>query len=195
MARTNEKTDGALKPLEKAPSGIEGLDEITSGGLPRGRPTLVCGGAGTGKTLMALQFLVKGIIEHDEPGVFIAFEETEEELARNVASLGFDLEKLVRQKRLFIDYVRVERREIEETGEYDLEGLFVRIDYAIKTVGDLIISDLGLPDGSGHDLIRRLRNKRPVKAIAVSGYGDGERHRPQLRGRVRGAPDEADQVQ
>ena len=135
MARTNEKPNGALRALEKAPSGIEGLDEITNGGLPRGRPTLVCGGAGTGKTLMAMQFLVKGIIDHAEPGVFIAFEETEEELARNVASLGFDLERLVRQKKLFIDYVRVERHEIEETGEYDLEGLFVRIGHAIKTVG------------------------------------------------------------
>src|SRR5687768_12514295 len=96
MARTNERTDGALRPLEKAPSGIEGLDEITNDGLPRGRPIPVCGGAGTDKTLLALQFLVKGITDHNEPGVFIAFEETEEELARNVASLGFDLEKLVR---------------------------------------------------------------------------------------------------
>ncbi len=103
--------------------------------MPRGRPTLVCGGAGCGKTLFAMEFLVRGAIEYGEPGVFMAFEETAEELAANVASLGFDLKRLVAQKKLAIDYVRVERSEIEETGEYDLEGLFVRLQYAIDSVG------------------------------------------------------------
>jgi len=121
--------------LPKVPSGIRGLDEITAGGLPRGRPTLVCGGPGCGKTLFAMEFLVRGVCEHGEPGVFMAFEETEEELAANVASLGFDIKELEAKKKLLIDYVRVERSEIEETGEYDLEGLFVRLQLAIETVG------------------------------------------------------------
>ncbi len=121
--------------LAKARSGIHGLDEITGGGLPRGRPTLVCGGPGCGKTLFSMEFLVRGAVEYGEPGVFVAFEETAEELASNVASLGFDLPRLEAQKKIAIDYVRVERSEIEETGEYDLEGLFVRLQYAIDSVG------------------------------------------------------------
>lgn len=120
--------------LEKAPTGIQGLDEITSGGLPKGRPTLVAGGAGSGKTLMAMEFLVHGAQEYNEPGVFMAFEETVEELTKNVKSLGFDLRKLAEQKKLAVDYVYIERNEIEETGEYDLSGLFVRLDNAIKSV-------------------------------------------------------------
>src|SRR4051794_36044280 len=110
--------------LPKAATGIPGLDEITHGGLPRGRPTLVCGSAGCGKTLLALEFLVRGATEFGEPGVFITFEESAEELAQNVRSLGFDLDALVEQNLIAIDYIHVERNEIEETGEYDLEGLF-----------------------------------------------------------------------
>lgn len=121
--------------LPKAPSGIRGFDEITGGGLPRGRPTLVCGGAGCGKTLFALEFLVRGAVDHGEPGVFVSFEETEAEIAVNAASLGFDVARLVAQKKLFVDWVRVERSEIEETGEYDLEGLFVRLQHAVDEVG------------------------------------------------------------
>jgi circadian clock protein KaiC len=123
------------RELEKAQTGIAGLDEVTGGGLPKGRPTLVCGAAGCGKTLLAMEFLVRGATEFGEPGVFMAFEETAEELAQNVRSLGFDLPKLVRQKKLAVDYVRVERSEIEETGEYDLEALFVRVGHAIDTIG------------------------------------------------------------
>jgi circadian clock protein KaiC len=126
---------GRRVALPKVPSGIRGLDEITVGGLPRGRPTLVCGGAGCGKTLFAMEFLVRGAADYGEPGVFIAFEETAEELAANVASLGFDLAALEAEKKLAIDFVYVERSEIEETGEYNLEGLFVRIQHAIDTVG------------------------------------------------------------
>jgi circadian clock protein KaiC len=125
----------APQELAKAPSGIAGLDEITGGGLPRGRPTLICGGPGSGKTLFALEFLVRGILDYGEPGVFMSFEESAEELAANVASLGFDLRELEAQNMLAIDYVRVERYEIEETGDYDLEGLFVRLQLAIETVG------------------------------------------------------------
>lgn len=121
--------------LGKAQSGIRGLDEITGGGLPRGRPTLICGGAGSGKTLFAMEFLVRGASEFGEPGVFMAFEETEEELVANVTSLGFDLRDLETRKLLAIDHVHVERSEIEEAGEFDLEGLFVRIQLAVETVG------------------------------------------------------------
>ena len=121
--------------LPKVATGIKGLDEITNGGLPQGRPTLITGSAGTGKTLLSLEFLVNGVIEYDEPGVFMAFEETEEELIQNVASLGFDLQKMIEDKRIFVDYVHIERSEIEEAGEYNLDGLFVRLNNAIETVG------------------------------------------------------------
>jgi circadian clock protein KaiC len=123
------------RSLPKTPSGIDGLDQITGGGLPAGRPTLVCGGAGCGKTLFALEFLANGAIRHGEPGVFMAFEETADELAANVASLGFDLRALAAKKLLVIDYVKIDRSEIEESGEYDLEGLFVRLGHAIDSIG------------------------------------------------------------
>jgi circadian clock protein KaiC len=137
MAKKNKGPESRQSPagLEKCPTGIRGLDEITGGGLPRGRPTLICGGAGSGKTLMAMEFIVRGIRDYGEPGIFMAFEETTSELTRNVASLGFDLEAWVDQKKLALDYVRVERSEIEETGEYDLEGLFIRLDNMIQEVG------------------------------------------------------------
>jgi circadian clock protein KaiC len=121
--------------LAKSPSGIQGLDEITNGGLPRGRPTLICGGAGSGKTLLAASFLLNGVVQYDEPGILMTFEETGEELASDLASLGYDLGKLVGEGKLIVDYVRVERSEIEETGEYDLEGLFVRLEYALSSIG------------------------------------------------------------
>jgi circadian clock protein KaiC len=119
----------------KAKTGIEGLDEITFGGFPKGRPTLICGGAGCGKTLMGMEFLVRGATEFNEPGVFIAFEETGDELAMNVASLGFDLKELIAKKKIRLDHIHVDRHEIEETGEYDLEGLFIRLGYAIEAIG------------------------------------------------------------
>jgi circadian clock protein KaiC len=123
------------RSLPKAATGIQGLDEITGGGLPRGRPTLVCGGAGCGKTLLAMEFVVRGATEFGEPGVILTFEETAEDLAQNVRSLGFDLEDLAKQNKLLVDFVQVERSEIEETGEYDLEGLFIRLDHAIASLG------------------------------------------------------------
>ena len=123
------------KTLPKTPTGINGFDEITMGGLPEGRPTLICGEAGSGKTLFSTEFLVRGIVQFNEPGVFIAFEEKAEELSKNVASLGFDLKKLVKQQKLRIDYVHIKRTEIEETGEYDLDGLFIRIGHAIDSIG------------------------------------------------------------
>src|SRR5512138_2187388 len=111
------------------------MDEITGGGLPKGRTTLVTGGAGCGKTLFSMEFLVKGVTQYNEPGVFMAFEENVEELAQNVASLGFDLKQLIKQKKLIVDYVRAERTEIEEAGEYDLDGLFIRLGHAIDSIG------------------------------------------------------------
>ena len=123
------------KELPKAATGIEGFDDITRGGLPRGRPTLIVGGPGSGKTLFAMEFLVNGATKYNEPGVFFSFEETEDELVQNVRSLGFDLRDLESKNRLSIDHIRVEASEIVETGEYDLEGLFVRMGFAIDSIG------------------------------------------------------------
>ena len=135
MSRQNRRNFQPLKALEKERTGISGFDEITRGGLPKGRPTLVCGSAGAGKTLFAMEFLVRGVTLFDEPGVFISFEESDVELATNVASLGFDLNELIAAKKLILDYVFIERSEIEETGEYDLEALFLRLGHAIDSIG------------------------------------------------------------
>jgi circadian clock protein KaiC len=124
------------KTLPKSPTSIHGLDEITGGGLPKGRPTLVCGGAGCGKTLFAMEFLVRGATLYNEPGVFISFEETEKELTANVSSLGFDLESHVKHKKIWLEHIHIERGEIEQSGgEYDLKGLFLRIHQAIESIG------------------------------------------------------------
>jgi circadian clock protein KaiC len=133
---THKKKDGHQFPtLPKSLTGITGLDEITGGGLPTGRPTLVSGGAGAGKTLFGVEFLVRGATQYGEPGVFISFEETLPDLAKNAASLGFDLNQLVKDKKLFLDHVYVARSEIATTGEYDLDGLFIRIADAVQRVG------------------------------------------------------------
>ncbi len=135
MATANKKEQFVHPQIHKTLTGIAGLDEITGGGIPTGRPTLVCGEAGCGKTLMSLEFIVRGAIEFNEPGVFMAFEEKAAELSMNVASLGFDLDKLQKDKKLKVDYVHIDRSEIEETGEYDLDGLFIRLGYAIDSIG------------------------------------------------------------
>ena len=170
--------------LPKAPTGIEGLDEITQGGLPRGRPTLVCGSAGCGKTLLAMEFLIRGATEYGEPGVFMPFEENAEELTQNVRSLGFDLAKLTRQKKLVIDFVKVEKSEIEETGEYDLEGLFIRLNAAIESIGakrvvldtiEALFSGLqneGVLRAELRRLFRWLKDKG-VTAVITGERGDG----------------------
>jgi len=132
VANTALKT---RKKLPKSLTGIQGLDEITEGGLPKGRPTLICGSAGCGKTLLAMEFLVRGATQFNEPGVFMAFEETTKDLTQNVASLGFDLDALVADKKIVLDFVYIERSEIEETGEYDLEGLFIRLGQSIDAIG------------------------------------------------------------
>jgi circadian clock protein KaiC len=170
-------------PLPKTPTGIQGLDEITFGGLPKGRTTLICGSAGCGKTLLSMEFLIHGATQFDEPGVFIAFEENEQDLRKNVASLGYDLNDLSDRNKLVIDYVHIERSEIEETGEYDLEGLFVRLGYAIDSIGakrvvlDTIESIFaGLPNPSIlraelRRLFRWLKDKG-VTAIVTGERGD-----------------------
>jgi circadian clock protein KaiC len=135
MAKSLPNQKLIKQSLPKTPTGINGLDEITEGGLPKGRPTLICGDAGCGKTLFSLEFLVKGATQFNEPGVFIAFEEKSEDLATNVASLGFDINKLIATKKIKIDHVHIDKSEIEETGEYDLEGLFIRLGYAIDSIG------------------------------------------------------------
>ncbi|MFZ2285911.1 MAG: circadian clock protein KaiC [Bacteroidales bacterium] len=133
MRRTEHSLSHAS--LRKSRTGIQGFDEITAGGLPAGRPTLVCGGAGCGKTLFGIEFLVRGATLYNEPGVFVSFEETNEELMKNVESLGFNLADLIEHKKIALDHVHLERSEIEETGEYDLEGLFIRLGYAIDSIG------------------------------------------------------------
>ena len=172
-----------MTQLPKTPTGIPGFDEITGGGLPAGRPSLVCGGPGCGKTLFAISFLAHGAVQFGEPGVLMSFEENAEELAANVASLGFDLPQLVEEKKLAIDHVRVERSEIEETGEYDLEALFVRLGYAIDTVGarrvvlDTIeslfagLSDSTLLRAELRRLFRWLKD-RGVTAVITGERGD-----------------------
>ena len=133
--RLKDPVSNPRRDLPKSPTGIGGFDEITFGGLPKGRPTLVCGGAGCGKTLFGIEFLVRGAVQFQEPGVCISFEESAQDLAKNVASLGFDLEKLQKTKKLAIDHVLIDKSEIAETGEYDLEGLFIRLNAAIDSIG------------------------------------------------------------
>ena len=181
---TPGKQNHQVKLLPKSPTGIPGMDEITGGGLPKGRPTLIAGGAGCGKTLFAMEFLVNGATHYEEPGVFVAFEENAEALAENVASLGFDLKKLRRQKKLIIDHVRVERSEIEETGDYDLEGLFIRLGHAIDSIGakrvvlDTIevlfsaLSNQGILRAELQRLFRWLKDKG-VTAVITAERGDG----------------------
>ena len=174
----------ANSSLPKAPTGVQGLDEITGGGFPRGRPTLICGSAGAGKTLLSMEFLVCGAIEYNEPGVFMAFEETASELAQNVRSLGFDLDDLAKKKKLLVDYVRIERSEIDETGDYDLEGLFIRLGAAIDAIGakrvvlDTIenlfagLQNQGILRAELRRLFRWLKDKG-VSAVVTAERGEG----------------------
>src|SRR5688572_22092321 len=132
--RPAARSPSSPNALTKVPTGITGFDAITRGGLPAGRPTLLCGGPGCGKTIFAVEFLVHGIEDFDEPGVFVAFEETPADLAKNVASLGYDLEHLRASKKLAVDYVDLDPGDLEQVGSYTLDGLFVRLDLAVRTV-------------------------------------------------------------
>lgn len=180
-----------LSAIPKTLTGVKGLDEITEGGLPKGRPTLICGDAGTGKTLISVAFIVNGAMMYNEPGVFVAFEEKSEELAMNVASLGFDLRKLEAAKKIKIDHVHIDRSEIEETGEYDLEGLFVRLGHAIDTLGaKRVVLDTieNLFSGLSNESILRAELRRlftwlktkGVTAIITGERGDGKLTRQGL---------------
>jgi circadian clock protein KaiC len=184
MARAVQTKNNENPSLPKALTGIQGLDEITKGGFPRGRPTLICGSAGAGKTLLSMEFLVRGATEYNEPGVFMAFEETAPELAQNVRSLGFDVDELVKEKKLAIDFVRIERSEIDETGDYDLEGLFIRLGAAIDSIGatrvvlDTIenlfagLQNQGILRAELRRLFRWLKD-RGVTAVITAERGDG----------------------
>ncbi|MBI5951148.1 MAG: circadian clock protein KaiC [Chloroflexi bacterium] len=176
---------GTISGILKVPTGIEGFDEITGGGLPQGRPALVVGGAGAGKTLFAVEFLIRGALEYNEPGVFIAFEENGEELAQNVASLGFDLKSMEADGRVIVEHVHIERSEIEETGEYDLEGLFIRIGSAIDTIGaKRVVLDTieALFSGLSNEMILRSELRRlfrwlkdkGVTAVITAEQGNGK---------------------
>jgi circadian clock protein KaiC len=192
LGNSHRPVDGVPRDvLAKAPTGIGGLDEVTGGGLPRGRPTLVCGSAGCGKTLLAMEFLVRGATSYGEPGVFLAFEETPEELAQNVRSLGFDLDELVARGQLAIDHVQVERSEIEETGDYDLDGLFIRLGAAIDSVGarrvaidtiETLFGGLGNAAILRSELRRLFRwlKDRGVTTVITGERGDGQLTRQGL---------------
>lgn len=170
MKKAKHKTFN--KNLPKSVTGIQGFDEITAGGLPKGRPTLVCGAAGCGKTLFGMEFLVRGATQYNEHGVFMSFEETNEELTINVASLGFDLEDLVKNKKIVLEHVHIERSEIEETGEYDLEGLFIRLGYAIDSIGaKRVVLDTieSLFAGLPNQLILRAELRRLFRWLKTKG--------------------------
>jgi circadian clock protein KaiC len=170
-----------LRVLEKAPTGIRGFEDITFGGLPKGRPTLVAGGAGSGKTMFAMEFIVHGATEFNEPGVYVTFEENVNDLKQNFASIGYDLEKLIEQKKLIIDHVFLDRSLIMETGEYDLEALFIRLGYAIDSIGakrvaldtiEVLFSGL-----SNHALLRSelVRLFRWLKERGITAVVTGEK--------------------
>ena len=176
--------ESKMMTLAKTPTGIPGMDEVTEGGIPKGRPTLVCGGAGAGKTLFAMEFLVNGAVQYNEPGVFLAFEETAEELAQNVTSLGFDLMDLITRKKLLVEFIQVERSEIEEAGDYDLSGLFIRLNYAIDTLGAkrVVLDTIETLFGgfSNHAIVRaelrrlfRWLKDKGVTAIVTAERGEG----------------------
>ncbi len=170
MKKAEQKTSN--NNLPKSLTGILGFDEITLGGLPAGRPTLICGGAGCGKTLFGLEFIVRGATQFDEPGVFMSFEETTEELTANVVSLGFDLNDLTKKKKIVLEHVHIERSEIEETGEYDLEALFIRLGYAIDSIGaKRIVLDTieSLFAGLPNQLILRAELRRLFRWLKVKG--------------------------
>jgi len=185
LAAMHKKNSPPAPPgLRKSPTGIAGLDEITGGGLPAGRPTLVCGSAGCGKTMLAMEFLVRGATQFGEPGVFMMFEESAADLTANARSLGFDLDRLVKQKKIALDHVRIERSEIEETGEYNLEGLFIRLGHAIDLIGaKRVVLDTvealfaGLPNhGILRAELRRLfgwLKDRGMTAIITGEKGEG----------------------
>jgi circadian clock protein KaiC len=172
MADKARAKRGDLPVVRKSPTGIRGLDEVTQGGLPRGRPTLLCGSAGCGKTLFGMTFLYNGAVQYDEPGVFIAFEEQPQDLIKNVGSLDYDIQKLIAEKKLAIDHVEIERSKIAESGEYDLEGLFIRLGFAIDSIGAkrVVIDTVEtLFSGLENELLLRSELRRLFEWLKVKG--------------------------
>jgi circadian clock protein KaiC len=177
-----KRTTAPASKIQKSLTGIQGFDDITGGGLPRYRPTILLGNTGSGKTIMAMEFLINGITMHNEPGVFMAFEEDPEELAVNVSSLGYDLNKHVSENNLYVEHVEISPVENFETGKYDLEGLFVRIAHAIDKVKAkrIVLDSLdSLFSGLDHQTLRsefkRLfawLKKKKVTAIITAEMGD-----------------------
>jgi len=184
MAKKTKTVTHQLEPLPKAPSGIRGFDEITNGGFPKGRATIVCGGPGCGKTMLGIEFLVRGALEFNEPGVLMAFEETPQDIAKNVASMGFHIEELAASKKLALDFISVDPSEIAETGDYDLEGLFIRLQDAVDSIGakrvmfDTVealftgFSNPGILRAEFRRLFRWLKD-RDLTAILTAERGDG----------------------
>ena len=182
MALNNKKTISNVK-LEKAPTGIKGFDEITEGGLPKNRPTIICGNTGCGKTVMSMEFLVKGTVQYNEPGVFMSFEETNSDLAANMESIHFDIGSLVKKKKLYIEYLEIDKTQIIEAGRYDLEGLFARLQNAINIIGAkrVVLDSLdALFSGLDHKVLReeikRLFNwlkEKKVTALITSEIDNG----------------------
>lgn len=173
MAKSSRNaSSSSTEPLRKQPTGIQGFDEITGGGLPEGRIALVTGGPGSGKTLFSMEFITHGIMQFNEPGLFVAFEETAKELETNVIGMGFDLKQMVEQKKLILDYIPIERAEIEETGDYDLEGLFVRLGYMIDSIGAkrVVLDTLeALFAGFPNELILRAELRRLFRWLKARG--------------------------
>lgn len=184
MAGKERHRREALSSIDKSPTGVSGLDEVTQGGLPQARPTLLCGSAGCGKTLLGMTFLYNGAVQYNEPGVFIAFEEQPEDLIKNVGSLAYDIEALIAQNKLVIDHVEIQRSKIAEAGEYDLEGLFIRLGFAIDSIGAkrIVIDTIETLFGVLQDELvlrselRRLfewLKSKEVTAIITAERGDG----------------------
>jgi circadian clock protein KaiC len=167
--------------LLKCPTGIKGFDEITEGGLPKNGTTLVSGNAGSGKTLFGIDFLIKGATDYNEPGILMSFEETEDELYKDVASLNMDLSGLVSRKKIVLENVVLERKDIQEN-DFNLEGIFVRLEYAIDSIGakrvvlDSLeslfagITDIGILRLEIKRLFRWLKEKK-VTAIVTGETG------------------------
>ncbi len=184
MPETSKKKSSSNRnQLQKCPTGIKGFDEITEGGLPKNRTTLVSGGAGSGKTLLGIDFLINGATNYNEPGIFMSFEETEDELYKDVASLNLDLKGLVSKKKILVEHVVLERRDVQEK-EFNLEGLLIRLENAIHSIGakrvvlDSIESlfagftDIGILRVEIKRLFRWLKEKQ-VTAIVTGEPSDG----------------------
>jgi circadian clock protein KaiC len=182
MVLKNKQKAANLK-LTKAPSGINGFDEVTDGGLPKNRPTIICGNTGSGKTVISMEFLVKGALKYNEPGVFMSFEETKDELATNMESLHFDLGSLIKKKKIYIEYLDIDKSQNVEAGTYDLEGLFVRLQSAIASIGAkrVVLDSLdalfyGLDNNAIRPEIKRLfrwLKEKKVTAIITSESDNG----------------------